>query len=260
MLTDNFHKELFDAALANLIDTSNKLRLNNFAYAAREFVRCYLSSIVDDKEVALCSWYTGDDGKVTRVDRMKYAIFRGLSEEYVADDVGIDSGAVIKKLRGCIDSLSKYTHVSRETFPTDSIPNTIAIELFNSLADFIETIHSTHSAVVDKLEENIVKEIESGLLMEYFESMDHIATHHGLEDVYVGSIGIESFDSVSLKFKVEGQLEFSLQWGSNSDVRNDIGAEGEITVPFSAIVEADINDVEELTLVSYSLDEDSIPC
>ena len=53
-----FEKDLLEAALANLNDSNNKLRLNNFAYAARELTRHFLERLAPDKEVLGAPWFT----------------------------------------------------------------------------------------------------------------------------------------------------------------------------------------------------------
>ena len=50
-LSEKFEKQLFHAALANLEDSKNPIRFNNFAYATRELVRQILSRLAPDDEV-----------------------------------------------------------------------------------------------------------------------------------------------------------------------------------------------------------------
>lgn len=256
-LRNEFQREIFDAAYANLLDHSNKLRINNFAYAARELIRIYLSSVLDDGEVVKCPWFKGDGkGKPTRAERMHYAIHRGLDPEIVEEILGYDPKVIIKSLVKNIESLSKYTHISDKTFPTDECGNELALNLFENLAEFLGNITDAEKNIINSLEEDIYKAAEEGLLGEYFEAVDHLATHHGIEDIYIDSVHIELFDSNNLTFTVEGQLEFSLQWGSNSDVRKGDGVIGEIGIPFLATVKADIEDITNLEVVSYNLKDE----
>lgn len=46
----SFEKDLLEAALKNLEDGKSKLRLNNFAYSARELTRHYLKRLAPDTE------------------------------------------------------------------------------------------------------------------------------------------------------------------------------------------------------------------
>ena len=77
-LAPGFEQELFLAAIANVDDTSNKLRLNNFAYSMRELIRVVLERLAPDEEVVNAPWFESNDkehtNKVTRSQRIKYAI------------------------------------------------------------------------------------------------------------------------------------------------------------------------------------------
>ena len=49
-LAPGFEQKLFLAAIANVDDTSNKLRLNNFAYSMRELIRIVLERLAKNKK------------------------------------------------------------------------------------------------------------------------------------------------------------------------------------------------------------------
>lgn len=255
-LKNIFQKDLFDAAIANLLDHRNKLRLNNFAYAARELIRIYLTSVVDDDEVSNCSWFIGDkNGNPTRAERMHYAIHRGLDAQTVAEKLGTNPQIVISSLIKNIDLLSKYTHISENTFPTDTCDNELALTLLENLSDFLNNIIDAGQDIASFLEKEIVKVIEDGFFNEYFDAIAHLSTHYGIEEVYVTDIWVERFDSENLIFAVEGQLGCSLQWGSNSDIRKGNGAIGGVDIQFSATVKSDIEDITKLEIVSYNLED-----
>ena len=77
-LETDFEKDLLEAALTNLNDAGNKLRLNNFAYAARELTRHYLQRLAPDSEVLNVPWFKPNDPEkpkaITRDQRIRYAI------------------------------------------------------------------------------------------------------------------------------------------------------------------------------------------
>lgn len=54
---DQFELDLYEAAVHNLSDLSNKLRFNNFAYAMRELSRHVLHRLAPSEGVLKCSWY-----------------------------------------------------------------------------------------------------------------------------------------------------------------------------------------------------------
>ena len=119
-LQDKFEHDLLDASLQNLVDIHNKLRFNNFAYSLRELTRHILERLAPDEKVLNTAWFIPispkEPKKVTRKQRMKYAIQGGLPDDYVIDTLEIDVDAIGKKVGDNIDLLSKYTHVNPDSF------------------------------------------------------------------------------------------------------------------------------------------------
>lgn len=90
LLYSDFELELFEASLRNLRDNQNKLRFNNFAYSIRELSRHIQHNLAPDEEVINCVWYrneTGDVGKLSRGERVKYAIQGGLTNNFVDTEI-----------------------------------------------------------------------------------------------------------------------------------------------------------------------------
>ena len=117
-LKTDFEKELFDAVFVNLHEKGNKLRLNNFAYAARELTRHFLSRLAPDKDVLNAPWFIPNDSQrpkaITREQRIRYAILGYLDETFARGTLQFDFTHVSKDLRKSIDAVS-YTHL---TLPT----------------------------------------------------------------------------------------------------------------------------------------------
>ena len=87
LIETDFERSLADAAFSQLEDNDNKLRLNNFAYSLRELSRHILHRLAPDDMVKSTCWFKPTDKKnpdaITRSQRMKYAIQRGLSDEFL---------------------------------------------------------------------------------------------------------------------------------------------------------------------------------
>lgn len=119
-LKTNFEKSLFEAALYNLNEADNKLRLNNFACAVRELTRHFLERLAPDEEVLSAPWFKPNDPdnpkKITRAQRIKYAIQGYLSDDFTKNVLLINLTEVSDNLKTSIDDLSKYTHVNPDTF------------------------------------------------------------------------------------------------------------------------------------------------
>jgi len=82
---------LFEAAINNLLDIHNRLRFNNFSYAMRELLGHILKRLAPDECVKKCVWYTppASEREVVRSRRIKYAIQKGLSDNFILEELGI---------------------------------------------------------------------------------------------------------------------------------------------------------------------------
>lgn len=196
-LAAGFETRLFNASLANLADELNPLRFNNFAYSVRELVRNVLARLAPDESVARCSWYANETktpGRVSRGERIKYGVQGGLDDEYVADDLGIDIGTARRALRDAIDDLSKFTHVGKDTFDIgDEDCARLSASTLEALSNFIRLIGDCRSAVLKAVDEHLEDAVVSEVLSETVVSVDSIATHHSIEEVYVKKNG-SAFD------------------------------------------------------------------
>lgn len=90
--------------------------------------------------------------------------------------------------------------------------------------------------VLSKLEEAVGDAAIYSSVTETIMSIDELSTHSSLEEVYIEEVKIVEINDVDIFFLVTGSVDIGLQWGSNSDVRNDIGAVGNRSFPFSCEV------------------------
>lgn len=260
-LAAGFETRLFNASLANLADELNPLRFNNFAYSVRELVRNVFARLAPDESVARCSWYANETktpGRVSRGERIKYSVQGGLDDEYVADDLGIDIGTARRALRDAIDDLSKFTHVGKDTFDIgDEDCARLSASTLEALSNFIRLIGDCRSAVLKAIDEHLEDAVVWEVLSETVVSVDSIATHHSIEEVYVEKTEVLSIDEAYIHIRATGSVYVELQWGSNSDVKNDIGAVGSETFPLIAELTIDINDLSKVSVIESSISIDT---
>lgn len=209
---------LFDAVLGNLLDCNNKLRINNFAYAAREFIRIYIDNRCTDTQIKKCIWFdkNKNHGNVTRSDKMRYVIHKSLPIEYVKDELEIDSEICIKEMIESIDTLSKYAHISG-TFESSNEDSQIAKNALNAFWGILSTIDETKDKITENLIDAVSSLIDNDFMINYCDQIDSLSTHTSIEDVehYIDSIEIQDDCAV---IYVDGAIELQLQWGSNSDL------------------------------------------
>ena len=237
IVADGFECELLSAALDNL-NTTGPLCINNFSYALRELLRHMLQRLAIDEKRKECSWYKKDKslcGGVTRAHRATYAIQGGLSDTFVIKKLGIDVVNARKKLLETIDILSKYTHIEPATFGINQIKaDCLATECLEATQYFIEHIFDCRNKVVESLAEHIDHHLLEHVISETIDSVDILATHHSIDEIYVNNAEVINISSKTIDLVIEGSISCELQYGSNSDVKNDIGALISTSFPFFA--------------------------
>lgn len=247
LLKSDFQRELLNASIDNINDSKNKLRFNNFAYSMRELSRHILQSLSTDQDILNCSWYKNETSKpngISRGQRIKYSIQGGLEDNFVDSElIEITKiNSIKKKLKGSIDLLSKYTHVNPNTF---DIPDMEMIrlseEVMQHLIEFSKTIIDSRKMIISEIDEKIDDEFIQHSISESIDEVDFLATHHNVEEISVDHTEIAKILSDRIIIDVEGFVSVRLQWGSNSDLRKDIGAEMYNSFPYKSTVEVKLN-------------------
>jgi len=243
-LTNNdFEKELLTASLDNLLDTGNKLRFNNFAYGIRELSRHILHNLSPEKEVKNCVWYKNENkktGQLTRAERVKYAIQKGLPDKFV--ETFYDTGEHIYDLRETLETLNKYTHVNHDTFNiSENIINKLTKEVLDAFKRFAIGIDSFHKLFKKELEEHIDKVVMEHIIEETFDDIDILATHHNIEEHETSSYTITEIDSKNIFIEANGNLCVRLQYCSNGDLAKGEGLEMNTSFPFTFYLQIIIN-------------------
>ncbi|MEE3485761.1 MAG: hypothetical protein VZQ98_15760 [Bacteroidales bacterium] len=236
-LETSFEKDLLEAALKNLEDGKNKLRLNNFAYAARELTRHFLKRLAPDAEVLNAPWFMPNDpekpSEITREQRIKYAIQGYLSDDYRENVLKIDFSEVSKNLRTSINDLSKYTHVEPETFDVDN--TTVYDVSYNIMEDtlrFFMTINEAQIRMGDAVDACIDEEMVSQFYYENYNEIDILATHHEVLGYLVTGLTQLKKNDKTITMQADGVVIVRLQYGSNGDLCRGDGFETEIKLPF----------------------------
>lgn len=261
-LAEGFEKELFRACVNNLEDTESKLRVNNFSYAVRELVRNIMSRLASDEDIRNCEWWLQEryskqqdreknksEHGIYRAERMRYSIQGGLDNAYVAEELGIDINEDIKRLKSAIDEMSKYTHIQENTFALDiDEQDTLVTEITTSLLNFLVMIDEFRGELFSRLEEKIFDATADHEMYQTILSLDAISGHYTTEGLGVDSQKISHIDSTFIYVTVQGTIDTTLQWGSNSDLRRGDGAVLEQNFPFSCEIQFLCSNPEEYEL------------
>lgn len=245
-LIEGFERELYQAALANLDDKNNKLRLNNFAYAMRELVRHVLHRLAPDHSVVQCVWFKNESEKpntVTRRQRAIFAVQGGLSDDYITNTLDIDVHHIHKSLIDATNNLNKFTHVEPCNFglSVTEVDLTVA-QTLDAVRDLFTTIQQCRDQIIESLWDHIDDGVIDKALGETIRAIDRLATHHFIEEVYTDKVTVTAIQHDRIHITATGIISCELQWGSNSDVRKGEGAIMSDSYPFSCHLSSPIDD------------------
>lgn len=235
--TDEFSRSLIEGGACALENPENPLRLNFFSTAMRILFEHIMASCSPNAEVIRAPWFTPDpeskDGRPTRWQRIVFAIQGGLSEAFVLEKLHIDPLPLRKRLLTTIDELSKHIH-SRENTIIDNLAEQDAEAEATLLAviEFLQAISDCRAAVLEPIEEALDDAAVEALVSETLESVDELATHWSLEEIYVHDTSVQIIGADTIIYRASGSISVVLQWGSNSDVRRGDGVEIEESFPF----------------------------
>jgi hypothetical protein len=255
-LIDDFSGLVLTGALKVVADPSNPIRLNLFAAAMRELFGHTLHALAPDANVTKCEWFKLEPhtNGPTRRQRTKYATQGGLSDDYI-EEIGVDVEHLHDAAIKAVEEMSKYTHVRPGTIVTEPHEITVFVAgAMHALLGLFASFDECRSRVLDALSEEIDGEAVNALITETIQSVDELATHHSVEEVYVEQTRVIALTHETIYFKATGTLAVELQWGSNSDLRRGDGATLDDSFPFEVTMESPIDGISTFNHVEYSVD------
>jgi hypothetical protein len=124
---------------------------------------------------------------------------------------------------------------------------------------FLGVMHDCRQAVLEPIAEALDSAAIDALLSETILDVDELASHHSVDEIYVGHVAVKTIGSDTITYHVTGSVGVTLQWGSNSDLRRGDGAELEQSFPFQCEFQVPVDDPWELGLAEpiYGVDTSS---
>ncbi len=244
-VADDFSKTCLEGARRALEDRENPLRLNFFSTAMRILFEHMMDTLAPINSVMRCAWFKPEkeDGKPTRAQRINYAIQGGLLDSFVAERLQINPGPLRKRLLDAVDECSKQVHAREHTVVViPSEQETLAEATIAAVKALLDVMNSCRAAIVDQIAESLDNVAVDALLTETILEVDELSTHHFIQDLSVDRVVVDTIGPDNIIYKSSGSIEVILQYGSNSDVRNDIGAEIRQTFPFYCDIEVSLSD------------------
>ncbi|MBF0333579.1 MAG: hypothetical protein HQL40_08015 [Alphaproteobacteria bacterium] len=74
------------------------------------------------------------------------------------------------------------------------------------------------------------------LISETIQELDELSTHTTVVGHQIDEVSVAKLDSAEIGYRVTGEVEVELQYGSNSDVENDIGSRQDDSYPYVVTV------------------------
>jgi hypothetical protein len=257
---DQFSSCVIDGAERALADEANPLRLNFFSTAMRILFEHMMDSLAPRDEVIQCQWFKregGERGKPNRSERILFAIQGGLSDEFVREELHIDTSPLRSRLLTAIDELSKHIHGRENTIIFDPrAQDTIATATVAAMGAFLDTMRECRAAVLEPIAEALDEAAVDALITDTIDAVDELASHNSLEEVYVDDVIVQNIGASTITYRATGAVSVVLQWGSNSDVRRGDGIELPQSFPFYCDIEVPLSEPWELSdaETSYGVD------
>lgn len=259
---DEFSRSCLEGARRALEDRDNPLRLNFFSAAMRILFEHMMDTLAPIEDVMRSAWFQPEkrDGKPTRGQRIVYAIQGGLSENFVADKLKVDPAPLRKRLLAAVDECSKQVHAREHTVVADpDQQDEVAAATIAGVGSLLDSVHFCRRAILEPITEILDEAAVDALMSETILEVDELATHHYIQEIYVGETTVHTIGPETITYRSTGSIDVILQFGSNSDIRNDMGAQLPQTFPFSCDFEVSLSDPWNLDCAepSYGVDVSS---
>ena len=257
---DRFLRLLIKGCMRVGRDAGNPLRGNFVASGLREAIGHVLHSLAPDDEVRACVWFVQakDTKTVTRLQKASYIVRAGLPDDFVKDKLNLDEDVYIKPLLKTMDELHKATHVRENTVvnSVDDVKRMLS-KVLTGIDDLLATAEDSRRDVTNAIVDVMHDAVFQNLIADTIQDLDELSTHTTVDDHYIDTVEVIRMDAQTIEYAVTGQVEVELQYGSDSDVRNDIGMRMDDAYPYTATARGRIKTPMELTSEDIHLSVDN---
>jgi len=241
-------------------DKENPLRGNFVASGLRELVGHVLHSLAPDEEVRRCVWFeqAKDTKTVTRRQRATYIVQAGLPVPFVKETLEIKVDDWADPLLEAMDELNKATHVRPETvISSGPTVRTMFHEVLVGIEGLLDAADDSRSAVKRAVATVMHAAVFENLISETIAELDELSTHTTVDGHWIDTVEVTKLDAKEIRYRVDGEVEVELQYGSNSDVRNDIGFRKGDSYPYAATVVCDVTNPMKVNSEDLDLSVDN---
>tara|TARA_R110002110_G_scaffold194816_1_gene403926 strand:- start:46660 stop:47520 length:861 start_codon:yes stop_codon:yes gene_type:complete len=238
---DGFMKKLVKGVMRVARDKKNPIRGNLVASGLREITGHILHSLAPDDAVRECVWFVQakDTKTVTRRQKAHYIVHAGLPEDFVKDALRLEMTDFTKPLLDAFEALNKSTHVRSETIVhKGSAVREMIHDVLASLLDLLAAAAGGREEITRTTASVMHTAVFENLISETIQELDELSTHTIVDGHYIDTVEVQSLTATEIEYVITGQVEVELQYGSNSDVRNDIGFRQDDSYPYSAVIKS----------------------
>ena len=257
---NDFEHALYDAAHANLADTANKLRVNNFAYAIRSLLDVFVKRLAPDAYVLHCGWYENTsspviDRHVSNKQRYMYLLRSSIPndevEELELSDLLADT---IKTMQSYWKELSDLTHVTEGTFGiSPQEQDAFIAKTEEILTSFCQTYSDVRKAVLQKVkEEHVTDAVIQAFIAEYIGGLGEISGRYSVGCVYVEDVTVQDIQYEEVTIAVSGTVDVEFSWGKGDDE-----ASIDDNFPFQGQCTCSVGDWNNITAVDETFGVDN---
>lgn len=246
---DTFTRQALEGAAKTLADRDNPLRINLFSAGIRIFFEHLMGAMAPVDEVKACPWFqpVKDTTGPTRAQRIQYCLQGGITDQFLEETLQLEPEALRSQLLRAFNNLSKHVHGREDTVIRDgAAQDQEAVATVDAVAEFLNAYHDCRAALLEPLAESLDEAAVDDLMQETIQSIDELATHHSIEEIYVGHTEVAAIGAESVRYRATGTISVILQWGSNSDLRRGDGAELGQSFPFECLFDVPVTDPQEI--------------
>jgi len=236
---DAFLRKICKGAVKAGRDKTNPIRGNLVASALRELGTHVLHSLAPEDEVRRCVWFqqAADTKTVTRGQRARFIVQAGLPNDFVEQKLKVDAGAMARPLLEAMDKLHKATHVRAETVVhKGSAVREMLYDVLSEIHALLEDASQARDAIKEAAGATLHNAVFESMILDTIQELDELSTHTRVEGHMIDQISVRRLDAAEIEYRITGEVEVELQYGSNSDVANDIGMRSDDSYPYRAKV------------------------
>ena len=236
---DRFLGKVLEGVMRVAHDNANPIRGNLAESGLRELVDHILRRLAPEEEVRRCVWFVQESGTrtVTRRQRAGYIVHAELLETFVEGTLQLDVERSVQPILGAMRALNKGTHVRPETIVHEGRE---VRAMTRDVLDGLLRLLGAAAASRDKLKQAIEGVMEHAvferLILHTIGELDELSTHTVVDDHYIDTVQVEDVGATEITYVICGKVEVELQYGSNGDIRRDMGFRQSESYPYRATV------------------------